>query len=238
MAKSKIIKELANSSIDTMTALKRAKVLFAELGNQRLVNWINCELTGYPDDAELPDYRKETGNLIGTYVVGTVGTHVKYTNVSIPLGKMPKDMKDDILNVSLRDGIYALKQLLKEHSEKSSELGKIIPADFYPLISKYNSNPYMAIATAKVVVGSQCIDNVFAIVENRLLDALILLEKEFGNLDELDLDTSGKTPKEIEDITNRIMVIVYNDHSVTVGNDNTIKGSNIASVQEISVKHF
>lgn len=31
MARSAIIKDLANSAVDTMTVLKRAKVLFAEL---------------------------------------------------------------------------------------------------------------------------------------------------------------------------------------------------------------
>ena len=36
MAKSKIILDLANSSVDTMTALKRAKVLLLELGNDKM----------------------------------------------------------------------------------------------------------------------------------------------------------------------------------------------------------
>ena len=41
MAKSKIIKDLANSTVDTMTALKRAKVLLSEIDNQEVNNWIN-----------------------------------------------------------------------------------------------------------------------------------------------------------------------------------------------------
>ena len=51
MAKSKVIKELANGTIDTLTALKRAKVLLYDLDNQEISDWINCEITGYPKDA-------------------------------------------------------------------------------------------------------------------------------------------------------------------------------------------
>ena len=46
MAKSKIIKELANGSIDTQTALKRTKVLLQELDNDDVLRWINCEIEG------------------------------------------------------------------------------------------------------------------------------------------------------------------------------------------------
>lgn len=37
MSKSKIIKELANGSIDTQTALKRTKVLLQELENEGIL---------------------------------------------------------------------------------------------------------------------------------------------------------------------------------------------------------
>lgn len=50
----------------------------------------------------------------------------------------------------------------------------------------------MYITSAKVIIGPQLIQDVFATVENRLLDALIVLEKEFGNLDELDIDITAK----------------------------------------------
>ena len=44
MAKSKIIKDLANGSVDTMVALKRAKVLLSEFNNEDILNWINYEI--------------------------------------------------------------------------------------------------------------------------------------------------------------------------------------------------
>lgn len=228
MARSKIIQDLANSSVDTMTALKRAKVLLSELGNIELLNWITWEITGYPVDVTLPDYRIRKGNLIGSYIKGSMASHMTWTNVSLPLGTMPDDLKDLLLSVQFREGVEALKQL-SENTEGDGQLGKQIPADFFPAIASYNNDPYMFITSARVLVGQQYIRNIFSVIENRLLDILILLEKEFGNLDALDLDVSSKSPKELEEITNKIIVIVYNDHSVTIGDDNKISKSDIAS---------
>ena len=79
------------------------------------------------------------------------------------------------------------------------------------------------------MVGPQLIQDVFSTVESRLLDALIILEKEFGNLDELDIDISAKNPDELKAIIDKLIVIVYNDNSVSIGDDNRIKNSTIAS---------
>ena len=129
---------------------------------------------------------------------------------------------------SFREGVGALKQLA-ESAKEDGQLGKAIDADFFPVISSYNRDPYMVITSAKVVVGPQLIQDVFSTVESRLLDALIILEKEFGNLDELDIDISAKNPDELKAIIDKLIVIVYNDNSVSIGDDNRIKNSTIAS---------
>ena len=184
MARSAIIKDLANSAVDTMTALKRAKVLFAELGNDDLLKWVSYEIAGYPDNVDLPDYREVSGYLIGSYIKGSMAAHMKWTNVSLPLGEMPDDMQKALLSVCFREGVGALKQLA-DSAKEDGQLGKAIDADFFPVISSYNHDPYMVITSAKVVVGPQLIQDVFSTIESRLLDALIILEKEFGSLDEL-----------------------------------------------------
>ena len=227
MAKSKIIKDLANSAIDTMTALKRAKVLFSELGNQDLLDWVNYEMSGYPADVSLPDYRVERGHLKGTFVRGTMHAHVKATNVSLSLGSMPPNLRDDILNVVFRESISALKQLAE--SNTTGRLEKPISADWYSAIAQYNNDPFMNIVSARVIVGVQCILDIVATIENRLLDSLLLLEKEFGPLDDLDL--AQKSPEEIQRIVNQVYIIVYNDNSVKVGNGNKIKDSSISTTK-------
>lgn len=227
MAKSMIIKDIANGAIDTTTALKRAKILFAALDGAELLNWVNYEISGYPTDANLPDYRIERGALKGTYFKGSIASHIKWNDVSIPLGKMPSDVIDEFLSVPFYDGVSALKQLV-ENSD-NGQLARTIPADLFPFIAKYNNDPYMNIVTARVVVSTYCVTNMFSVIENRLLDALLLLEKEFGILDDLDIDTTIKSPEEIQSIAKRVYVIVYNDQSVHIGDGNKIKDTDITT---------
>ncbi|MGN0318615.1 MAG: hypothetical protein ACI4E1_11865 [Lachnospira sp.] len=232
MAKSKIILDLANSSVDTMTALKRAKVLLLELGNDKLLEWVNCEIAGYPSDAEVPEYRVVQGNLMGSYFKGSMANHMKWNNVSLPLGKMPDEIRDKILNVPFHEGVDALKKVLESTDDEERQLGATLPAEFFPIIAKCNNDPYMNIISARVVIGSQFVQNIFSVVENKLLDIFMILEKEFGNLDSLDIDVSGKSEEELHKISERMVVVIYNDNRVTVGNGNKIKDSNIASLIE------
>jgi len=227
MAKSMIIKDIANGTIDTTTALKRAKILFAALDNAELLNWVNYEISGYPFEAKLPDYRKERGTLKGSYFKGSMASHMKWNDVSIPLGEMPQDVIDDFLSVSFYDGVNALKQLVD--NSDNGQLARPIPADLFPYIAKYNNDPYMNIVAARVVVSTHCVINMFSVIENRLLDALLLLEKEFGVLDDLDIDTAAKSPEEIDTIAKKVYVIVYNDKSIHIGDGNKIKNSTITT---------
>ncbi len=64
---------------------------------------------------------------------------------------------------------------------------------------KYNCSVFVAVVTnrcitsAKVLIGLRLIQDVFSIIESRFPDALIVSEKGFGNLDELDIDNFAKT---------------------------------------------
>ena len=55
-----------------------------------------------------------------------------------------------------------------------------------------------------------------------------MLEKEFGVLDDLDIEWDGKTEDEQKVIIEKITVI-FQDNSVSIGNGNKIKNSTIAS---------
>ena len=229
MPKSKIIKDLANGTVDTLTALKRTKVLLAEFENEELNAWISNEIIGYSDESEIPDYRMVRGNLMGSYFKGSMASHMTWNHVSIPLGKMPDELKDTLLTVYFREGVGALRELADKCAATDNRIGKPIDADFFPAIAHYNDDPYMMITSASVEIASQCIQNVFSNIENKLLDVLYLLEKEFGLLDDLDIDVCSKSVEEKEGIVKQLQVIIFNDNSVSIGNGNKKKDSSIAS---------
>ena len=70
--------------------------------------------------------------------------------------------------------------------------------------------------------------NIIPVVENLLLETFLLLEKEFGVLDDLDIDWDSKTEDEQQVIVEKI-IIIFQDNSVSVGNGNKIKNSTVAS---------
>ena len=232
MAKSRIIKELANGNIDLATALKRTKVLIADLNCRDIMQWIDNEISGYDEDLKLPSYRITNGNLRGSYFKGSMVSHIKYTNVPLPIGKMPKEYSDAMLSVNISESIGALKELVLSTNSKNKTLVKELPADYFPYIAKCNNDPYMIISSAHVEFSVSFILDIFSKVENKLLDILLLLEKEFGILDELDLDVSTKSPEELSTITDKISVIVF-DNSIKIGNGNVLKNSDIQSSRNI-----
>ena len=63
-------------------------------------------------------------------------------------------------------------------------------------------------------------------------EAVATVISEFGNLDELDIDVTSKGPEELQDISEKIILIIYHDQSVTIGDNNKIKDSTIASTIE------
>ena len=224
MAKSRIIKELASGNISLETGLKQLKVLLTEFNKSEMLRWVNCELQGYGDSDIVPEYRIVAGNLIGTFL----NYQLKCTNIGIPLNaNAPDEMVNICTNVKLYDSISALRML----NDNSKEIGKQIPSSYLPYIQQYSAISMTALLSAFVKISQTQIENIFSKVENMVLDVLLLLEKEFGNLDDLDIDLSTKDETEIENITNNIMVIFYNDNSVTIGDNNKMKNTNISTAQ-------
>ena len=127
MAKSKIIKDIANSSVDTITALKRAKVLVSDLNNAKISKWLDYEISGYPEDATIPSYRKVKGSLIGSYFKGSMASHMKWTNVSLPLGKMPDEAKEVLLSVEFQEGVESLKKLADAYAAAKLQSNRSSP---------------------------------------------------------------------------------------------------------------
>ncbi len=225
MAKSQIIKDLANGQSSLKVALKRAKVLMSSLKDKRALNWIDSELIGYGPCDQLPDYRLERGMLTGSYFKGSMAAHMKWTNVSIPLGTMPKDEQDQLLTVEFREGVESLQAMLSTANQDRSLIGKQIPADLFPYIAHCNNDPYMIISAAQVQLNPSCFQHILDCVENKLLDTLLILEDAFGNLDDLDISLVNMDAQASNKIVEQIIFNIYDNHSITVGEKTNIKDS-------------
>ena len=70
------------------------------------------------------------------------------------------------------------------------------------------------------------INDIISKVKTKILETLLFLEKEFGDLDGLDVDISIKNSEELRSIINHIEIKLY-DNSISLGDNNRIKNSNI-----------
>lgn len=224
MAKSTIIKDFAGGRVSVEIALKQLKVLLAEFDKPEMLKWVNAELQGYDDTDALPEYRVIVGNLVGNFL----NYYTKCTHISIPLkSDAPKELVEMCSQVRLYDSLSALRAL----TETDREFGRQINASLLPYVQQFSAISMTALLNATVEFSQTQVKNVFSRVENAVLDVLLLLEKEFGNLDDLDIDLTSKSNDEIQNIASNIMILLYNDNSIAIGDNNRMKDTSISSAR-------
>lgn len=151
-------------------------------------------------------------------------------DVPLPLGKLDREKRNILLSLPFYDGVEGLKNLIE--TSDTGEISKQVPADFYPLIAQANNDLGMIIVTARVVGSIQMVHNVLSMVESRLLDILRYLEKQFGSLDELDIDVDTKDDESKEEIIQHIHLLIYNDNRISIGDNNRMKNVDITTCSE------
>lgn len=224
MARSKVIKDLASGKVPIDVAMKQLKVLLTDFEKPEILKWVDSELQGYDVDDCLPNYRILKGNLVGNFL----NYYTKATHVSIPLSAdAPKGLVELCSHVKLYESLSGLKTLISS----DEELGMQINALLLPDIQKYSLISMTALLNASVIFSKIQVQDVLSKTENKMMGIFLLLEKEFGNLDEMDIDLSMKTKDELSSISNTIMVTIYNDNSIRVGNDNKMIGTNISTTK-------
>lgn len=215
MARSKIIVDLVNGVCDVNTALKRLTVLLFDFKNDDIKNWVNYELCGYGDECKIPEYRKIYGELYGTFLI----RNVIHKNVPLPTNESDEFLME-YKSIKIYDPISFF---CKSDFDKEFKIS--VPPELYGNIKQ--STNIDSIIVADVRFGSSVKDKVISNVEKIALDILLELEKEYGNLDGYDIDvTTTSDIKRVEDI---IFKIIYNDNSITIGDNNKLKNTTIAS---------
>lgn len=217
MARSNIIKDFTSSNISTETALKKLRVLFASLNNKKLINWAKCELEGYSNDDSLPDYRIISGKLMADMITATA----QCENYPLDLANLSSEQKQTILSSKVYQSVSSLKTI----ADSKSPTYKILPQKINKNLSVLcgvNAN----ILASRVQFDYTSIKDILSKIDGKILDTLLTLEDEFGNLDELDIDLKSKNAEDITNIIQHIELNIY-DNSISIGNNNKIKNSDI-----------
>lgn len=224
MAKSKILKELANNSISIEIALKRLLIILNDLNYEDLVIWVEKELNGYGKDDCKPAYREiGWGSLTYSGIKGTMMSNVKYSNNPMPFTWIPKKYMDFVSNNYVMETIGGI---LEKANHKQGSYEK----DLTFMAYEVQEITGIACTSIKQTFDSNSFLEIINKISVILMKIFIRLDKEFGNLDELDIDVTDNN--KVETVKKLIYQIVFIDNSIKIGNSNKIEKSNIGDKGE------
>ena len=214
MAKSKILKELANNQVSIEVALSRLLIIATDIGNIELFEWANNELNGYENFNELPEYRKINAPLIR--YTGINGSF-KVTNQPMPLTWFTQKTRDSLNPVGIFECIATIESILNEK--------EIQPRvrDLTFLAGEIHDRMSVSCFKISQVIDGSYYREILNKIRGKLLNIFIELDRAFGNLDDLDVDSSDEG--KVAQINQKIIALI--DKSIKIGDGNQIEKSKI-----------
>lgn len=220
MAKSKIIKELANNQISMEVALQRLMIIASDLDNEELSAWAEAELRGYSQTDTLPEYR----NIQSIhFIYSGINGSFKVTNCPFTFTSVLEDILSDIYNVPIMDSVSSLQNFVDNPDKQSYR------RDFSMLNGLVLQRTGIQCTSIYQTVPLNFLQNILSQIKTILMNIFLKLDKEYGCLDNLDVDTTAKTPDEVDAINKVVNNYIFIDNSVNVGDRNKLKGSGIFS---------
>lgn len=217
MGRSQILKDLANGN-DIESVLFRLKIILADLENESINKWIDNEIEGYDDTDETPPYRRIEGRAIGSYILGSTYHGIKYTKHPLPIRHIPKDIREKILGGRMTQAVSSLKKT----AENEESIGIQLPPELCQKISYQG----LFITSMNIVFSSAQIDGVLAKIKSKLINIIMKLEKDYNELDSLDI-FSHETDESKREQTEKYIINILFDNSIEIGNDNEINSTTI-----------
>lgn len=221
MAKSKIIKELVNEEITIEKALKRILLLANDIDNDDLKMWVEKELNGYESGDDIPEYRV-VGSL--NLIYSGINGGFQVTRSPLPMTYLNPETFDNIKKIKIFEPIGSIQ-------DKANNTEGTLKMDRTYLAGEVYNNTYDGFDGIQCMSISQVFDksqfaNIIKKVNLKALNILMRLEKEFGNLDELDIET--KDVKTMEVLSRDLNIVINEDNSVHY-EKSKIKNSPIAT---------
>lgn len=206
-----LITSLSGEHPNLTDSLMKTKVLLHKLGRKDLAEWVNLELTGYPDSAKVPEYR-----VIHSIVKGVVTNGVyRYNDQPLPTLHLDESARNRLENLEMQDSISVLEGLAQK--DKGS-LSRPIPLEFNSVLGKPIIGGYH-VERAWCEVGFGQVAQILTQVRSRLLDFLLELnEKVVGEMSDDDVKRLGQSPETASMFNHAI----FGDNvTILVGNQNT-----------------
>lgn len=171
-----IINDLVNEESSLNSALMKAKILAVRLGNDKLLTWLQYEISGYNNVDELPLYRRD---LWVGLSFGFFNGNMQTTGSDLPTSQMGDAVDKAMRTISLVNSVSELVNF----NAKPDKLSEKFRSEHLQLIEtfiKNAGNPYFRLYSGEKVIPNSAIVNILTVVRNTLLDFMLEIEKEVG----------------------------------------------------------
>ncbi|MDU2583526.1 MAG: hypothetical protein E7C82_07510 [Anaerococcus hydrogenalis] len=198
MARSKIIIDLIRGNKPISESLQELFVITSELENEDFNRWIKNELNGYSNIDELPEYRK---NLPYQIIYSGINGGFQVKNQPLPLkvfGEHSKIIDDinfvcsSVLELENTNGYYMSKDLT------------MFAGDVY-------KNTGISCLSITMKFGNNLSNMILTNIKTRIIESLLLLEREFGTLDGLYIGNEEEIIAKISETNENINTIIFSD---------------------------
>lgn len=205
-----LIAELSTPQPSLIDALVKTKVLLHRVGRKDLVEWVNHEINGYPDDAQLPSYR-----IVPAHVKGNVTNNAyTYNDHPLPTMHLTAEQRKRLEELEMRDSIAVLEGLAK-HDKQG--LQRPLPLEYGAFFNKALTGGYK-VQQAWCDIGVGRFAQITAQVRSKLLDFLLELSEKVGaDMSEEEVKRVAQSPETASMFNNAIfgdnVTILVGNHS-------------------------
>ncbi|MGR0320427.1 AbiTii domain-containing protein [Agromyces sp. ZXT2-3] len=212
-----IIDAATNSSIPATDLLRKVQVVAHRLGAAEVVQWVKQELAGYPQSADLPEYRVMNTNVLGTFA-GPMRSFIQQ-----PLISRPNDLAK-YWTVELRQPLLELQGLAEGEND---------PTLSWPpnAVGRYEASGVYRIEmhdlfSAEQVITRQSLRGVIDIVRSKALEFALELQAQFPEAGAVGGPTVESEPA-------LAAAVYYITNNITGDGTNVATGSHITQRSKI-----
>jgi len=197
--------EAVDHNVPVSTLLRRALVLARRLGYAPLAEWAQRELDGYPDDADLPDYRAwRAAHVVGDFS-GPMGSTIR--GQALPSAVVDEQFRRVLFGFQLPDGIARYQSLIETADNSLS-----LPWD-QNVVAKYQFDFIQgwALISARRSVTIAELEQLLDAVRTRLLNFALEIESSAPEAGEA---PPGAPAVPVETVATAFEVHIHGDHNV------------------------
>lgn len=207
-----IVGTLGKEQPDLADALVKTRILASRLGNKQLADWCRFELSGYPNEVEVPEYR-----IIALTLVATISNgRYRQNNRPLPVGHLTPREREHFTKSSVRQGVSAIQSWI------GKDVGEQFPVDMSLLFrSILPKGFYIETLIGRPPLGAY--EHILVEIRARLLEFCLEVQEALPAEDDGD---KAITPEMNEKITNLLNGAVFGNNNVfQIGHDNVAKVS-------------